>query len=272
MQPQSATVLFFSPSGTTQKIAKSIAHALQLTQIEYIDLTKPSIRQCTHIVTNDLVIFGAPVYEEYIPQLVLDSLKNISFSAQPCLAFSVYGNIGYGLSLKQLHSELSARGLRIFSMGAFIAEHSFSSESAPLAKNRPNDTDLTEAAYLAKDFLELVQNMGQPLSYSDIPGKLPLMAKILPKDSAKLFTKTPKLDAACNNCRLCIHKCPNQAIDSNLVIDEDKCLRCFACVRNCPQHARHIEYKKGILVRGMLNSSNKRQKKNLLISAAKILD
>ncbi|MBA2904735.1 4Fe-4S dicluster domain-containing protein [Clostridium saccharobutylicum] len=93
-------------------------------------------------------------------------------------------------------------------------------------------------------------------------GKLPLMAKILPKNSARIFTKTPFADMKiCNKCGVCIKLCPMKAINKDtLDINEDKCIRCFSCVKRCPKKARKIVYKPKFLVSKILTIKNKNAK------------
>lgn len=47
--------------------------------------------------------------------------------------------------------------------------------------------------------------------------------------------------------------CPSSAIDENLKIDSDKCIRCFACVKYCKDEARQKEFRvstiKNILIK-----------------------
>ncbi|OBR95503.1 MULTISPECIES: 4Fe-4S binding protein [Clostridium] len=90
-------------------------------------------------------------------------------------------------------------------------------------------------------------------------GKLPLMAKIVPKNSARLFTKTPFADMSkCSHCNICVKLCPMNAIDKEtLEIDEEQCLRCFCCAKRCPKKARKIIYKPRFLVSKVLTMKNR---------------
>ena len=90
-------------------------------------------------------------------------------------------------------------------------------------------------------------------------GKLPLMVKIVPKNSARLFTKTPIADMnICTHCNICVKLCPCGAINKeNLEINEEQCLRCFSCVKRCPKKARKIVYTPRFLVSKVLKMKNK---------------
>jgi len=244
---ESAAVIYFSPTGSTKKIANSIVKGMNLNHVEYIDITKPSERMKERSEINeDLLIFGFPVYEEYAPSLFIDYIKKIKYKNQAAIAFSVYGNIGFGLSLKQIYKELTAKHLTVIALGAFIGEHSFATDAAPLAIGKPNQKDLVEAETFGITIKEQLLNNHRIIAIDEqvIPGKLPMMARILPPNSAKIFTKPPNISSLCNNCKICIMKCPQGAIDNNLIVDDSKCIRCFACVKYCTKKARLIEYKK----------------------------
>jgi len=99
---QSLKLIDFSPTGTTRIIAKTIAEKLGVPEITEINLTNPLVRSGPLQISSDLVVFGSPVYEEYIPDFIDEGLRKMEFQGQPVLAFAVYGNIGYGLSLMKI--------------------------------------------------------------------------------------------------------------------------------------------------------------------------
>lgn len=90
-------------------------------------------------------------------------------------------------------------------------------------------------------------------------GKLPLLEKVLPKNSARLFTRTPYADMSiCSHCNVCVKLCPMGAIDNEtLEIDEKQCFRCFCCVKRCPKKARKIIYKPRFIVSKVLTMKNR---------------
>jgi len=71
--------------------------------------------------------------------------------------------------------------------------------------------------------------------------------------------KTPIITKECNNCGLCISKCPKKAIyyDKNgISIDSKKCNNCLVCVDFCPMHAivSPQDYIKSCIVKVDINS------------------
>ena len=57
----------------------------------------------------------------------------------------MYGNIHFGASLMQLRELAKKRDCSFVGAGAFIAEHTYSFEDAPIAESRPNANDLEQA-------------------------------------------------------------------------------------------------------------------------------
>ena len=90
-------------------------------------------------------------------------------------------------------------------------------------------------------------------------GKLPIIAQISPKNSARLVTKKPDVNKhLCNHCNVCVKFCPVGAInESTLEVNEDRCLRCFSCVKRCVKKARKIIYKPNFIVSKVLKMKNK---------------
>ncbi|MGL5353020.1 MAG: EFR1 family ferrodoxin [Clostridium sp.] len=262
----SITTIYFSPTGTTKKIINSMVKGIGVVNSTVIDLTLPSGRKDNNVsIDGDIVIIGVPVYEEKIPEILYSYLENITGNGKPVILVSVYGNIGDGIVLNELEVIAKKSGFKVVAAGSFIGEHSFSTDKVPIAKNRPGNEDLNIAKEFGKQIIEKLQNTNSLNDISlEIPkGKLPLMAKIAPKNSARIFTRTPIVDKnKCNKCNVCVKLCPMGAIDeTTLEIEEEKCLRCFCCVKRCSKKARKIIYKPKFIVSRVLMVKNKDMKK-----------
>lgn len=259
----SACVIFFSPTGATKTVLTAIAQGMGIKKINYIDLTLPSARKADKInVKEDLLIIGVPVYEEKVPKILTEALQGLTGEGKPAVVVTVYGAVGDGVALSELKTIVKTAGFIPAAAASFIGEHSFSTKSLPLAAGRPNTSD----EYNAKQFgsmiinkLKSTENLNQ-IEVSVPEGKLLLMAKILPENSARLFTEKPDADKnLCNNCGLCAKLCPVGAIDiTTMEINENSCLRCFACVRVCDNQARAVTYKKKPLVTKVLGAKSKK--------------
>ncbi len=263
---RSVRAVYFSPTGTTRAVVMAAAEGTGLSDIRYSDITTAELRsEFIPKVSEDLLIIGMPVYEEHIPKIAAECLFLLQAHGRPVLIISVYGNVGYGMSLKDLEGICVTSGACVYAAGAFIGEHSFSSGSIAPGAGRPSDIDLAEARELGGVFIQkAAAGSGAGLDSSLIPGRLPLTARILPEGSASMFTKPPVINRLCNSCGICRKVCPAGAVREDFSIDEALCLRCFACVKKCRRSARAVEYRKSFLVKTMLRM-NSRHKSNLLI-------
>ncbi len=258
----SATTIYFSPTGTTKKIINSIVKGMDIVCNNTIDLTSSQVRNAiAPVIDGDIVIIGAPVYEEKIPEMIYPFLTSLKGSNKPVVLVAVYGNFGDGIALNELDFIAKKSGFKVVAAGSFIGEHSFSTEEVPVQEGRPNYEDLSKAEEFGRSIIEKmkkIENLNDVLL--KIPqGKLPLMAKILPKNSARIFTRTPFADMSiCNHCGVCAKLCPMDAINKDTFeINENKCIRCFSCVKRCAKKARKIIYRPKFIVYKMLRSKNK---------------
>jgi ferredoxin/flavodoxin len=265
------TLIYFSPTGTTKKVMLAIAKGLNLPIVEKINLTKKKVRDSLQelsvlIPQEKIVLIGVPVYEEKIPTFIEPLLEKLEGSGRQCILIAVYGNVGEGITLKQLAEIMIARKFTVLAAGSFIGEHSFSHETFTVAKNRPDDTDL-KIAYdfgkkISQNLDESQENSSTEFQLSSLPIKFPLLLKIGPKNMIHMVSKQPAVDInLCNHCNICFHKCPMKAIDNEtLQIHEKSCIRCYTCVRVCPQHARHIEFKKKKIVERFLQKAHQKRR------------
>ena len=253
----SATIIYFSPTGMTKKIADSIARGMGLKKIDLVDLTLSKVRDTNSLeFNNDIVLIGVPVYEDRVPKIVLKFLNNLKGNNKPVILVCVYGNIADGITLNELFEITESNGFKVVGAGSFIGEHSFSTKELPVAMGRPNYEDLSRAEIFGVEIVEKLKGINEIADvHMEIPeGKIGLMAKVVTKNSARMFTKQPMADKSiCNDCGACAYFCPMGAINQDtLEINEDKCIRCFACVKRCPKKARKIIYKKKLLVVNVL--------------------
>ncbi|BCZ48326.1 ferredoxin [Clostridium gelidum] len=253
----SATSIYFSPTGTTKKIIDQIIKGMGLEKVNLVDLTLPKIRESVlNEINEDIVLIGVPVYEDKVPEILLEFLNNLKGNNKPVILVCVYGNITDGITLNELYEITENNGFKVIAAGSFIGEHSFSTKKLPVAEGRPNYEDLSRAEIFGAEIVEKLKRINE---ISDIhikipEGKIELMAKVVSKNSARMFTKQPMVDKSiCNDCGVCVYFCPMAAINQDtLDINEDKCIRCFACVKRCPKKAREIIYKKKLLVTNVL--------------------
>ena len=235
-------IIYFSATGTTKSLVTAIAQGLN-GDVHFTDVTLPESRKNAIMVDNDLTILATPVYGERIPHFLCEYFQQIKGNRNPLVAVSVYGNMGFGISLQQFKDFADNNNFRLIAAGAFIGQHTYASEAAPIAYGRPNQDDLQQA----RIFGERIQNKTDARNFTPIilpRNVLPKFITEFPDSGTRLLIRQPRVkNALCNACGACARKCPVGAINQNtLEICEQKCLRCYACVKVCPNAARTAEF------------------------------
>ena len=231
-------IIYFSATGTTKAIVTAISKGLN-GYIHFTDITQPEKRKKVITIESDLVIIAMPVYGERIPHFLFDYIKQIRGNGKLLTAVSVYGNMGFGISLEQFENFAKMNSFRLIAAGAFIGQHTYASKEAPVAYGRPDGQDLQQAEYFARSIQQKI-NMGD-FSCPEIPkSKLPGFITEFPDTGTRFLIRQPRIIGdSCNACGACVRKCPVGAIQPDtLKINENKCLRCYACVKVCPKAAR----------------------------------
>lgn len=215
----SATSIYFSPTGTTKNVINAIIKGLGTTNNTIIDLTSSEVRKIlSPSITGDILIIGVPVYEERVPEILYNFCDSLRGNGKPVILVALYGNFGDGIVLNELDSMAKQSKFNVIAAGSFIGEHSFSTKEVPVQEGRPNYEDLSKAEEFGR---KIIEKMKKTDNINDLlikipQGKLSLMAKILPKNSARTFTKTPLADMdICNECGVCVKLCPMNAINKD---------------------------------------------------------
>ncbi|MDK2867330.1 MAG: hypothetical protein PWP38_1645 [Clostridiales bacterium] len=228
---QTTHILYFSPTGTTEKIVTAIANGINA-PIETINLTQLQARQqfqAAEFGENDTVIVGAPVYSGRIPAFFLEAITAIKGHNARVIPVVVYGNRDYDDALLELKDFFESRGFTTLAAGAFIGEHSFTSA---VAEGRPDRDDLETAHQFGQT---IAANMAafqkRPLS---VKGHDPY------RQNPPAAPMAPETNDTCNACGICADNCPVEAIDFKdySIADSTKCIRCCSCIKKCPQGAK----------------------------------
>jgi len=230
-------LIYFSPTGTTQKALKAFAAGFDL-PMEDIDLTNLKVRQKFHrsFQPDELVVVGLPVYGGLLPKNLDDFFDAIEGNNTPAVATVTYGNRAYDDALLELKTRMEERGFIVNAAATFIGQHTYSNK---IVTGRPDADDLavirdfgrqTEAMLSADNNRRLLQ----------LKGTYPFTAK------GFSTTLRPVTTDDCNRCGLCAENCPWGAIDfedySNQL--DNPCLLCLRCVQICPVGARQIKDEK----------------------------
>ena len=240
--------VYFSPTGGTQKIAISMSDNMsQLLHIpsQNIDLTNLSNRQILYDFDSDsLVILAIPVYAGRIPNKLLPDLeKCLKGSGKTAvIPISVYGNRNYDEALREMLILVEKHGFIPIGAAAMVSQHAF---SAHIATDRPDSSDFEALADFSNEIAEKILN-SQDLTAITYDRDTPIGPYYTPLKTdhtpARFLKAKPVTDMdKCNNCGICVRKCPMGSISADDATDvRGICIKCQACVKFCPVHAKYF--------------------------------
>lgn len=231
-------LVYYSPTGTSQKIAQGIASGFKNASVREINITPIDFTKPTAFSTDDLTLFVCPVYAGRLPAPAVDRLNTIHSNGGNAVVVVVYGNRDFDDSLLELSHIVIQNGFTVRAGAAFIGEHSFSSSEKPIALQRPDSKDQEQCMA----FAELIQKniSAPPTTPLQLPGNHPY------KDRKKFPAEfTPRSDTErCHLCGHCLSVCPTGAIslsNNRISTDGNLCTWCCACIKSCPSGGRFFD-------------------------------
>ena len=262
-------VLYFSPTGGTEKIARfaagELAKRLDLEQ-EFINFTRPENRQVEYrFAPDDLLVMVSPVYAGRLPNKLMPEYKAKIFGdCTPAVPICVFGNRSPDEALRELVLLLEGNGFQIAGGAAFAGRHAFSDK---VGAGRPDGDDLAQIAEFAARTAEKLARDVLPMLEMDRreigPYYIPLKEDGTP---AKFLKARPLTDSdKCVRCGLCARSCPVGSIDGETMEAAGLCIKCQACVRGCPTHAKYFEDEAFLSHVAMLEQNYARRAENQIL-------
>lgn len=235
MDTNNVHLIYFSPTHTSKKIATAIAKGIAAENNQITDLTfgiEESI-----VIKQGLTVIAVPVYCGRVSETALQRLRKIKGRQTPAIIAVVYGNRHYDDALIELRDEVIQLGFIPVAGGAFIGEHSYSTEKHPVAANRPDFEDLRQAESFGKEVAERLKSISDitTLPLLKVKGNVPYLTVKTGQPSTPITQ-----EELCAQCGHCIGICPTDAIrlEEKVVSDPETCIQCCACVKECPHGAR----------------------------------
>jgi len=260
-KPLRVVIVYFSPSGSTRKVAETYQEAFQKQgdSVQMLDLTRNkdlfethhSTQVLQHIEPHDLLLAGGPIYIDHMQYNLLDFLYLLPFVDHQKWGayggvFSTFGKVSRGVGLAEASSILSRKGRHVVSALEVDAPH-----CATRTTDRPINPDLPgeELSYWVH---ESVQSITESIR-KKAQGSLDLILsqayntypQIRPeKDVLQAFPVVTFDRDLCIGCGLCIKACPT--LDLYMVrslpthLQPSQCIHCTNCLSVCPQGAVNL--------------------------------
>ena len=249
MKIQRIQLIYFSATGTTQKVLRCMGETLAQelgAAVQEDDFTLPAAREQTvACMPDELALVGTPVYAGRVPDVLRPYLKGqLTGSGAPAVPIVLFGNRNYDDALIELRDLLEAAGFRTVGGAAFVGEHSFSDI---LAAGRPDAADLKRAEEFAHALAHKVRTLEcVPEQPVPVNGQTPIRPYYTPRDRqgnpVNILKVKPKVNDRCDACGLCTEVCPMGSIDRTDVRKYTGiCIKCGACIKKCPQQARYYD-------------------------------
>lgn len=238
MEIKQVKLIYFSPTGTTQRVLESVAQGITVEDVGHINLTLPqAIQQPIPPFSEELVIIGAPVYGGRLPVDAIKRFEQLKASKTLAILIVVYGNREFEDALLELKNLAIELGFTPVAGAAFIGEHSFATKDVPIATGRPDSLDVQRAMDFGAKIKDKITALQAPDAQMDleIPGRFPY------EGGARSMVVSPVTkEDACTVCGTCASVCPTAAIsiDGSVATQIELCIRCCACIKSCPADAR----------------------------------
>ena len=240
--------VYFSGTGTTERTVRKVAEkaaAKLCIEYEEWDFTPLFAREKPlKFGEGDLVILGMPVIAGRVPNLMLKYLGQMDCNGAIACAVVLFGNRNFDDALIELRDILADHGAKVIGAGAFVGEHSFSTE---LGKGRPDKDDMALAEKLADGIAEKIKN-GDTERLVEVTGTAkPYRGYYQPQDRhgapIDIRKVKPKTDMTkCDRCGICIELCPLGSIDKeDPSVINGICMKCCACTKKCPKGAKYFD-------------------------------
>lgn len=220
--------VYFSPSGSTEKIVNEVAKNFNMNRENYDLLSFDDEKT----FNDELVIIGVPVFNGRIPKIAKKRLSKMKGNATKAIVILNYGNMEYGDALLELTELLKENNFNIVGVAATVSQNSLFNQ---IAHNRPDENDMAKINEFSKNVLEKLERNHENEIF--VSGYKPYPHYTIPMFSVHCD------ENLCTECLDCAYTCPEDAIieDMPKLTNIDSCTRCGTCINVCSEGARSFQ-------------------------------
>ena len=142
--------IYFSPSGTTEKIVTEIAKNFNISQENYDLLSFDEAKE----FSDELVIIGIPVFNGRIPKTACERLSKMKAKNTKAIVVLNYGNMDYGDALLELTELLKENNFEIVGVATTVSQHS---QFGEIGRNRPDENDLKKINEFGRNIIKKLE-------------------------------------------------------------------------------------------------------------------
>lgn len=237
----------FSQTGSTRKIADQIANGLRTANFDvaHLNITRdanPDLKE------YDIIGIGTPTYFFRPPFIVIDFVKNLKgLENKASFVFILQGtNQGHcGNWIRKELVKKRSRDLGYFKSYGADYWIGYIKRGTMFSPDSPTDQELSSAESFGSVVATRFANHSQPIEKFDPPTHFMYLIEqffVARPLSKIIYNKTFYADKTCDNCGICIEKCPEDNIYENKKGKPgwgSECLLCATCELSCPKDAIH---------------------------------
>ncbi len=246
------TMIYFSQTGNTRKVAETMATAFQ--EAGHSARTVP-LKEATadDVTKSDLLGVGTSCMTSQAPTPIKEFLHNLPpLEGRRTFVFATSGGAS-GRVLYDLTHLLRGKGADVAG-GVLIRGEVHHPAPCLLGhfRGRPNAEDLNRARRFATAVAEPISAVrSSPLAESRPEAIKPrwgfydLVASLSSDRLQRVLLPEPKLDPdRCDLCEWCVNECPmdNITMQPHPILG-GKCIRCYRCLTGCPQKAFNVNWR-----------------------------
>ena len=257
------TIIFFSPCGSTKKVAGFIEDEFLRSgwEVQSLNMTRDNdlfpdlnfTKFISRIEKHDLLLVGGPIYIDHLHYNVLDLIRNLpkadddGFSSDAGV-FTTFGKITPGVGAPEAAVAFSEGGRQTWAALEVDSEHCISRNiDYNIGAELPGEEVVGLVQDFVKHMVELVEGEERP--EFDITSQLTKRFDEFPQlRDEKWVTDNSFPDIQfnydlCGKCYMCVEGCPVNylIVDSEdgypRTLDNDICVHCTNCLFTCPTGA-----------------------------------